>query len=342
MWHRRNVSPDRECTCEQSMSQLPMEGKHPELSVRIKTRSEIVRSIQGDRRGKTEVGLDHDHLSSVKAFGVGDRGQLLQHAWTTGLERDNRLIEPLIMFACARSTKLCELKDLGENGAIDYLKNSISIWNKSNSSDTMSLKTFEDARKVAYKACVYARCTHTQGSVSYKNETAYELCTLRIETNIFRLESMGMIVSDILTSKTLEIQRNRSLIYSDIPNILLWTRDRSRKFKLRAHNGARETNKDLSEETSIGNRANIEGAKKEPKSLLSELADDINRGSNVYKIIQWHFASPLTLHFTVVHESMIKSTKNASTVLYSRADISKEERITTIISAKGLVNPRQS
>ena len=259
-----------------------------------------------------------------------------------GWKRDNRLIEPLIMFACAWSTKLCELKDLGENGATDYLKNSISIWNKSNSSDTMSLKTFEDARKVAYKACVYARCTHTKGSVSYKNETAYELCTLRIETNIFRLESMGMIVSDILTSKTLEIQRNRSLIYSDIPSILLWTRDRGRKFKLRAHNGARETNKDLSEETSIGNRANIKGAKKEPKSLLSELADDINRGSNVYKIIQWHFASPLTLHFTVVHESMIKSTKNASTVLYSRADISKEERITTIISAKGLVNPRQS
>ena len=167
---------------------------------------------------KTEVGLDQDHLLSAKAFGV-DRGQLLQHAWTTGLERDDRLIESLI--ARAWSTKLCELKDLGENGATDYLKNSISIWNKSNSSDTMSLKTFEDARKVAYKTGVYARCTHTEGSVSCKNGTAYELCTLRIETNIFRLESMGMVFSDRLTSKTLEIQRNRSLVYSDIPSILL-------------------------------------------------------------------------------------------------------------------------
>ena len=82
--------------------------------------------------------------------------------------------------------------------------------------------------------------------------------------------------------------------------------------------------------------------KSEPKSLLSKLADDINRGSNVYEIIQLHFASSLALHFTAMHESMIKSTTNASNVLYSRADISKEERITTIICAKGLVNPRQS
>ena len=92
----------------------------------------------------------------------------------------------------------------------------------------------------------------------------------------------------------------------------------------------------------IGNRAIIKCAKREPRSLLSKLADNINRGSNVNKIIQLHFTSPLTLHFTVVHESMIKSTTNASNVLYSRTDISKEERITTIIGAKGLVNPRQS
>ena len=162
----------------------------------------------------------------------------------------------------------------------------------------MSLKTFEDARKVAYKTGVYARCTHTEGSVSCKNGTAYEFCILRIETNIFRLESMDMFVSDRLISKTLEIQRNRSLVYSDIPSILLWTRGRSREFKLRAHNGARETNKDFLEETSIGNRAIIKCVKSEPKSLLSKLADDINRGSSVYKIIQLHFASPLTLHFT--------------------------------------------
>ena len=80
----------------------------------------------------------------------------------------------------------------------------------------------------------------------------------------------------------------------------------------------------------------------EPKSLLSELADDINRGSNVYKIIQQHFASPLTLHFAVVHESMINSKKNTNNVLFSRADISKEGRITAKIGAKGLVNSRQS
>ena len=211
------------------MSQLPMEGKHPELSARIKTRRKFLDPSREIEERKTEVGLDQDHLSSAKAFRV-DRGQLLQHAWTSGLERDDRLIEPLI--ARAWSTKLCELKDLGENGATDYLKNSISIWNISNSSDTMSLKTFVDARKVAYKAGVYARCTHTEGSVSSKNGTAYELCILRIETNIFRLESMGMVVSDRLISKTLEIQRNRSLVYSDIPSILLWTRGRSREFKL--------------------------------------------------------------------------------------------------------------
>ena len=51
--------------------------------------------------------------------------------------------------------------------ATDYLKNSISIWNKSNSSDIMSLKTFEESREVAYQAGVYARCTNTEGSISY-------------------------------------------------------------------------------------------------------------------------------------------------------------------------------
>ena len=185
--HIGSVPPDKPCHSflwRGSIQNCPPESKHG--------RNLLDPSREIEER-KTEVGLDQDHLSSAKAFGV-DRGQLLQHAWTTGLERDDRLIEPLI--ARAWSTKLCELKDLGENGATDYLKNSISIWNKPNSSDTMSLKTFEDARKVAYKTGVYARCTHTEGSVSCKNGTAYELCILRIETNIFRLESMGMVVSD--------------------------------------------------------------------------------------------------------------------------------------------------
>ena len=141
---------------------------------------------------------------------------------------------------------------------------------------------------------------------------------------------MGVIVSERLTSKTLEIQRNRSLVYSDIPNILLWTRGRRREFKLRALTGARETNKGLSEEMLIDNRANIKGAKRELKSLLLELADDINRGSNVDKIIKWLFASPFTLYFARVYESMTKSTK----VLCSRADISKEERTTAVIGAE--------
>ena len=321
------------------MSHLPVEGKHKNFLPESKHGRKLLDPSREIEELKTEVDLDQDHLSSAKTFGV-DRGQLLQHAWTTGLERDDRLIEPLT--SRAWSTKLCEWKDLGEIGPTDYLKNSISIWNKSNSSDTMSLKTFEDARKVAYKTGVYARCTHPEGSVSSKNGTAYELCILRIETNIFRLESKGMVVSDRLISKTLEIQRNLSLVYSDIPSILLWTQDRSWEFKLRAHNGARETNKDFSEETTICNKAIIKWVKREPKSVLSKLANDINRGSNIYKIIQLHFASPLTLHFTVVHESMIKSTTNASNVLNSRADISKEERITTIIGAKGLANPRQS
>ena len=204
----------------------------------------------------------------------------------------------------------------------------------------MSLKTFEDAREVAYKADFYARYIHTEGSaLSCKNGTAYELYTLRIETNIFRLESMGMIGSDRLSSKTLEIQRNRSLVYSDIHSILLWTRGRSREFKLRAHNGALETNKDLSEETSIGNRANIKGAKRESKSLLSELADDITEDRT---FIKSYNGISLRHSLYISLWCMIKSTKNASNVLYSRADISKEERITTIIGAIGLLNPRQS
>ena len=43
-----------------------------------------------------------------------------------------------------------------------------------------------------------------------------------------------------------------------------------------------------------------------------------------------------------MHESMIKSTKNASKVIFSRADISKERRITAKIGVKGLINSRQS
>ena len=46
---------------------------------------------------KTDVSLDHDHISGTKSK-IADRGVLLQDKWTTEVRKNDRPAEPSLIF----------------------------------------------------------------------------------------------------------------------------------------------------------------------------------------------------------------------------------------------------
>ena len=71
---------------------------------------------------KTNVSLDHNHISGVKTFKVADRGVLLQDKWSTEFRKNDRPVEPSLIFERALSAAICVTNQLGKNWAIAYKK----------------------------------------------------------------------------------------------------------------------------------------------------------------------------------------------------------------------------
>ena len=84
-----------------------------------------------------------DRMGSLFLVRIRTR-QFLKNTWTAGLEKDDGLIEPLIMLACPGFTAICELTKAGGNEATGCQRIWRCLKNEDNTrdSDTMSLHAF--------------------------------------------------------------------------------------------------------------------------------------------------------------------------------------------------------
>ena len=150
---------------------------------------------------------------------------LLQEMWTSGVELDDELTEPLVSDARAWFKELLDLRELQIPRCL--VKKRIP-------SEEMSLHTFVDASEDAYGAVVYARSTYMDGSVSVNLVAARTRVAPILATSIPRLELMGAVVGVRLAARiagVLEIPGSCSTFWSDSVNVLLWIRGRCREFK---------------------------------------------------------------------------------------------------------------
>ena len=150
---------------------------------------------------------------------------ILQDMWTTGLDWDDELTEPLTISARAWFNELTELKQLQ---IPRYL------CEDERASETISLHTFVDASEAAYGAVVYARCLKKDGCVTRNIVAAKSRVAPTISTSIPRLELMAAVIGTRLAiriAKVLDIPMSSATFWSDSANALWWIRGRSRQFK---------------------------------------------------------------------------------------------------------------
>ena len=150
---------------------------------------------------------------------------LLQEMWTSGVEWDDELTEPLVSDARAWLRELLDLRELQIPRCLVM---------KGIPSEETSLHTFMDASEDAYGAVVYARSTYMDASVSVNLVAAKTRVALILATSIPRLELMGAVVGVRLADRIagiLEIPVRCSTFLADSVNALWWIRGRSREFK---------------------------------------------------------------------------------------------------------------
>ena len=85
------------------------------------------------------------------------------------------------------------------------------------------------------------------------------------------------------------------------------------------------------------NGADFIGSKNELEGLASLDRDQEKTASYGVK---WHFNPSLALHFSGVHEVMIKAEKKAIYAILSCADVTDEELLSAVVGAEGLLNSR--
>ena len=85
---------------------------------------------------------------------------LLQDMWTTGIDWDDELTEPLSISARAWFAELYQLQQIQAPRC---------LWNEGTIADTMSLHMFVDASENAYGAVVYPRCQNGDSTISTKH-----------------------------------------------------------------------------------------------------------------------------------------------------------------------------
>ena len=150
---------------------------------------------------------------------------LLEDMWTTGIDLDDELTEPLSISACAWFAELYKLQQIQVPRC---------LWNEGTFADTMLLYTFVDASENAYRAVVYARCQNGDGTISTNIVAAKTRVSQNIATSISRLDLMGAIVGMRLITRVLDllsVQMEKVTLWCDSVNVLWWIRGRSYNFK---------------------------------------------------------------------------------------------------------------
>ena len=87
------------------------------------------------------------------------------------------------------------------------------------------------------------------------------------------------------------------------------------------------------------NGTNFVGANSELEELAGLDKEKIQEKTTCYGI-KWHLNQPLTLHFSGVHEVMLKAAKKAIYAILSSADVTDEELLSAVVGAEGLINSR--
>ena len=142
--------------------------------------------------------------------------------WTSGVEWDDELTEPLVSDTREWFRELSDSREL---------KIPLCLVKKEMPPEETSLHTFVDASEQAYGAVVYARSTYMAGSVSVNLVAAKTRVAPFLTTSIPRLELMGAVVGVRLAARiasVLEIPISCSTFWSNSVNVLRWIRGRSR------------------------------------------------------------------------------------------------------------------
>ena len=150
---------------------------------------------------------------------------LLQEMWTSGVEWDDELTEPLVSDARAWFRELSDLREL---------QIPRRLVKKGMPSEETSFYTLVDASEDDCGAVVYARITYMDGSVSVNMVAAKTRVSPILATSIPRLELMAAVVGVRLAARiasVLEIPVSCSTFWSYSVNVLCWIRGRSREFK---------------------------------------------------------------------------------------------------------------
>ena len=95
----------------------------------------------------------------------------------------------------------------------------------------------------------------------------------------------------------------------------------------------------LPEDVECGNGTNFDGGSNELKDLKALNKKKI-QDTTLYVSyeVKWHFNPPLALHFSSVHEIMIKAANKAICTILNCADIMDEELLSAVVGSKGLMN----
>ncbi|XP_065192481.1 uncharacterized protein LOC135823566 [Sycon ciliatum] len=86
------------------------------------------------------------------------------------------------------------------------------------------------------------------------------------------------------------------------------------------------------------NGTNFVGAKRELREADQALGSNEVAVSMASQGVHWRFNPPLTPHFGGVFECVVKAAKRAMIATLSQANLTDEELVTAMVSAKGLLN----
>ena len=88
------------------------------------------------------------------------------------------------------------------------------------------------------------------------------------------------------------------------------------------------------------NGTNFIGGERELYELVLQMDKDKIQNSTANSGVKWHCNPPATPHFSVVHEAMIKSAKEAIYRILGDVDITDEELLSVVVRDEGLINSR--
>lgn len=220
---------------------------------------------------------------------------LLQEIWRKGIDWDQELDEELSKVAFNWFDELNDINKVFTDRCLRYGPEEIVV--------KTELHTFVDASMKAYGAVVYLRSTYQSGAVSVRMISSKSKVAPLTATSIPRLELMAAILGLHLSetvAKSLELDLQQTVFWSDSMNVLWWIRGQSRTFK-----------------PFVANRIGEIQTKTEPRQWRhvptdKNPADMISRGVTLDKLqsSDW-WNGPLYLQNTETHWPVNKFDKSA-------------------------------